>query len=208
MSLLDILIPTIPSRRNEANLLRGKLLRQIEVCEEQWGFKLGFVVIMVENEPYLEGGLSIGEVRQSLLEMSKSEYLCFLDDDDDIAPNYISLIYQAIENKGLDTKPDVVTFWVVAEFDNMTCVVDMSIHHINEQAHCSGLVKRTAWHINPIKSSIAKQSEFPSINYGEDYAYMEKLLPLIKTELHYDTVLHYYKHSASKSEADKITNHV
>ncbi len=204
MNMLNILIPTIPSRKNRLNILRGKILRQIKACEDQWGKKLGFSVITVCNKPYLDGGPSIGEARQNLLDLATAEYCCFLDDDDDIAPNYITLIYQALEKK-----PDVVTFMQVAYFDNMIGLVNMSINNQeNEQLKGNGITQRQAWHINPIKTAFAKFGEFPKENYGEDDSYMQKVRGFLKTEIHYDTILHIYKHSTQTSEADKIANNV
>lgn len=203
MIILSILIPTLPERDSIFIELYGKLWRQMHhvhtthptLGEVEW--------ISDDSKSFLDGGLSIGKKRESLVNRATGKYLCFLDDDEDIAPNYVETIVRLCQ---LDT--DVVTFRSMAKLDNYWTVIDMRLDHPeDEQASPNFIVHRRPWHINAIRSSIAKQYTFPDTNYSEDSDWMNNVLFDCKTDAHTDAVLHQYNHSSKHSEADKITRH-
>ena len=84
---LSILICTLPDRKLMLTSLLVKLNRQIK----------GEVDIHIAHEV----DLTIGEKRNFLLENATGEYVCFIDDDDDVSLNYISLLMEGID-KGVD----------------------------------------------------------------------------------------------------------
>jgi len=88
---LSILIPTLSGRTEQCLSLVDRLLDQIE--------KNSYPVEVVTL--YDEGQKSIGTKRNELIQMAKGEYVCFVDDDDDITSNYIELLMEGI-NKGVD----------------------------------------------------------------------------------------------------------
>lgn len=57
------------------------------------------VEILTDSTP----GISIGAKRNQLLARATGQYVVFIDDDDLVSTNYVSLILQAIQNN-----PDVV----------------------------------------------------------------------------------------------------
>lgn len=166
---------------------------------------LGLVEFLIDDDRrFLDGGLSIGKKRQKLVEMASGKYLCFLDDDEIIAPNYLeTLVRLCNEDK------DVCTFRNLTKLDNFWTVVDMSLSHTeNEQATPNAIVKRRPWHICPVRSEFAKRYEFEDSNYGEDWQWFERVLSHCQTEAKTDAIIHQYNHSKITSEADKITNYV
>lgn len=203
MIILSILIPTIYERADMYHQLAKKLGEQIMTLHKTHP-TLGEVEMLSNFEDsFLKGGPSIGKKRQLLVEASDGKYLCFLDDDEDIAPNYVETLVRLCQ---LDT--DVVTFRNLTKTDFYWTVVDMSLKNpTNEEATPERIVKRRPWHICPVRSEHAKKYGFENSNYGEDWKWFEQVLKHCDTEAHTEAILHIYNHSAKHSEADKITRH-
>jgi glycosyltransferase involved in cell wall biosynthesis len=202
MTLLSILIPSIPSRAETFVPLWVEINRQAE-----WVNTIhvgpGTVEVIIDDSPaFLDGGLSIGKKREELVKRASGKYLCFLDDDEGIAPNYLQVLIELCK-KG----KDVCTFMNISKLDNFWMIVNMSLHHKENEQGTNGIIKRLPWHICPVKSLYAKVVAFDDINYGEDWKWFEKVLSHCRTEAHSEAVIHQYNHSSKKSEADKITNY-
>lgn len=204
MIILSILIPTIPERGEMFTKLFNELHRQLEYMKT-FHPSLGDIEILVDSSKrFVDGGLSIGKKREALVKRAQGKYLCFLDDDETIAPNYLeTLVRLCNEDK------DVCSFRNVSKMDNFWTVVDMSLYfETNDQASPLYMVRRKPWHICPVRSLFAKMHDFEDISYGEDFAWMEKVLSHCETEAKTDAIIHQYNHSSKISEADKITQHV
>lgn len=200
--ILSILTPSIPKYHWMLYELREELNKQVSELNRQHP-TLGVVTHVInESAPYLEGGLSIGNKRQALVDKASGKYLCFLDVDDDLAPNYVETLVRLCH-----TDKDVVTFRSFIKNDFYWSVVDMRLGNTNEEATPDRIVKRNAWHICPVKSKYAKMYKFEDSNYSEDWTWMEKVLKHCETEAHTDQILHSYQHSSKTSEADRITKH-
>lgn len=199
--MLNILIPSIPERKEILDILLNKLTSQIEYCKNIHS-TLGTVSIIVDNsKKYLNGGLSIGKKRDFLLKKAEEKYVCFLDDDDNISPNYVeTLLFLCNEDK------DVCTFKSLFQCDTYWAIIDMSLFNENEEASNNREIKRSVWHICPIKREIAIKYSFDDISYGEDWLWISKMLQDLKTEAKTDALIHNYNHHENISEADKIVN--
>lgn len=202
--IISILTPTIPKRHKKFCKLYAEINRQITYMNT-YHPSLG----MIEREfcygpTFLDGGLSIGKKREHLVGNARGKYLCFLDDDEYISPNYIeTLVRLCIQDK------DVCTFRSISKLDNYWAIVNMSLDNKeNEQLTPDKIVNRPAWHVCPVKSEYAKLYPFEDINYGEDWDWFSKVLTHCETEAHSDAVIHQYNHSKLTSESDKITNYV
>lgn len=203
MKLLSILIPSIPEREDELARLCSELQIQI-ITFGEFHASIGTCEVLVDDgKSFLEGGLSIGAKREALKNKATGKYLLYLDDDENIAPNYFETVMRLCsEDK------DICTFKSIAKMDNYWMTVDMSLAYSeNEQANPEG-IKRRPWHICPVRSYFAKLHSFDDINYGEDFKWMEQVLQHCQTESKSNYILHQYNHSSKFSEADKITNHV
>lgn len=200
--MLSILIPTIDSRKEKFSSLMLELDYQISICKELHE-SLGEVKIIFDSSPpYLEGGVSIGEKRQALLNACETKYFCFLDDDERIAPNYIeTLLRLCNENK------DCCTFNSIYTNDDYWTIINMRLNNPNEEAKPGIIVKRNVWHVCPIKKELTNGIEFEKLNHNEDWTFIEKILPRIHTDAHTDSIIHNYNHSSKSSEADKIFKH-
>jgi glycosyltransferase involved in cell wall biosynthesis len=202
MIILSILIPTIPQRANMFTELFNEVHRQIAYMDTVHP-TLGRIEVLIDDSPkFLEGGLSIGKKREALLKRAEGQYLCYLDDDESIAPNYIETLVRLCAQGA-----DVCTFRNLSKMDTYWMIVDMSLNYkTNDQATPSFIVRRSPWHINPVKSHLAKMYAFEDKSYGEDYSWFEQVLKHCTTEAHTDAVIHQYNHG-KHSESDKITAH-
>lgn len=200
--VLTIMIPTIPQRKKVFRELYMEVKRQVDFCNEIHPTLGDVEIIYDQSRRFIDGGVSIGKKRDNLVKRAGGKYVCFLDDDESIAPNYIeTLLRLCNEDK------DVCTFRNISKFDEYWAIVDLSINNENEQSRSDEMVLRKPWHICPVRSEYAKMHDFPDSNYGEDWEWFDKVLSHCTTEAKTNTVIHGYNHSIHKSEADKITNH-
>src|SRR6188508_3232701 len=111
--LLSILMATTPDRNEMFTKLFNEVQRQAD-----WVNTIhvgaGTVEIVVDDSPrYLDGGLSIGMKRDALLRRAIGKYVCYLDSDESIAPNYLQVLIELCK-KG----KDVCTFMNISKLDN------------------------------------------------------------------------------------------
>ena len=179
---VSILICTIPSRHH----LLSTLLEDIELYKKNVNIK---VEVIFDSRT----DISIGKKRNSLITRSKGKYSCFVDDDDKITPNYLTVIEDAI-NSGSD-------------YD---CIALNGRFYHGSQYKCSFYhsIKYSSWtqngvayyrcpnHLNPIKTSIYRCTLFKDISMQEDLDFSKRLSEsgLIKTEYVHDKIqYHYYR---------------
>lgn len=194
---LSILIPTIEKRKKKVDAL----IKEINKQKNKVDPNLGEIEILIDNsKKFIDGGLTIGAKRDTLLKKAKGEYICFLDDDDNISPEYIqTLLNLCYEGK------DVCTFRQLFKCEYYWAIIDFSIkHETNEAATPEKIVNRQIFHVCAIKRSICQIHDFPNINWGEDWEWIQKFIHEIKTEAKTDKIIHQYNHYEKKSESDKI----
>lgn len=199
--ILSILIPVLPRRYGVFMKLLKELQRQVTYMHENHPL-LGLIEIVFDDSPgFLDGGCSIGAKRNILRQKAIGKYQVFFDDDDDIAPNFIETLVRLAQNDA-----DIITYRCLFKNDNYWSVINMSLENkVNEEATPERVVQRTPWHVCPVKTEIARKESFDDeLNHNEDFTYMEKIFPYIKTEAHTDKILTQYNHSELNSEADKI----
>jgi len=197
---LSILIPTIPDRHLSYIDLYSELTKQVKRCE-QLHPTLGTVEILTNESPkYINGGLTVGAKRDSLLHKAKGDYVAFVDDDEFISPNYIEEMLRMC-NEG----NDICCFRSLFKCDTYIAVIDMDLHHtFNAEANPEYITFRRPFHVCAIKRDLAQRYHFPDKNNAEDWAYMEQVLKDVKTQSKRNMILHLYNHSASTSAVDEI----
>ena len=185
---LSILIPTIPSRKEMFDKLIKELVRQ----QTKYG-DLVEILACAEDK-------KIGAKRNTLLDHTGGEYLCFIDDDDWVSNTYIDDIFDAIKSS-----PDCVSLRGVITWDGTNPeIFEHSIKYpayIDHTMPVNGIkYERYPNHLNAIKSEIAKQFRFPETNFGEDtdWATQIKESGLLKKEVYIDKVLYHYQYIRNK----------
>jgi hypothetical protein len=137
-----------------------------------------------------DGEATIGAKRQRLLERSTGRWVCFHDDDDEPAGDYVEAITRALQHG-----PDCVGFRVDRFINGQhNCEAIHSLRFTRYGASNNPYtLHRTPNHLNPIRRELALQTGFRAWNTGEDTDYAVRVRPLLKTERFIDKVLYTYR---------------
>ncbi len=177
---LSILIPTIESRKEYFDLLMEELLRQVADYKDRVE-----LIGMCDNKE-----ISIGAKRQKLIELAKGEYICFIDDDDWIAYDYVKTI---LENTGYDA----IGFQIEcsnAEYPGIKELASASRKYPDWSDNKEGFrYVRSIYHKTPVRRELALKAGFKDMRYGEDYDYSMRIMPLIQSEAYINKVMYYYR---------------
>lgn len=184
MSKLSILIPTVPGREHFMDRIMEQVTKQAAIWPEVellWS-------IGVRN-------VSIGMRRNELVARVQTEYMCFIDDDDRIADNYISLAMA-----GIATNPDCCSLSGIITTDGKD--PHKFIHSIDydEFFERDGIYYRCPNHLNVIKTELARQCPFPDWQRSEDsnFAFQLRDKGLLKKEYKINETLYYYDYVTDK----------
>lgn len=184
---LSILICTIESRAEKFENLCNVLADQIQ--------DYGDVEVLHDLD---NGEKMIGQKRNDLVARASGEYLCFIDDDDEISDTYIKDILHAIESK-----PDCVAFKL--EYFEDGKHKGTAHHSLKYLAWANRHVEygkmfyeRTPNHLNPIRSDLAKLVKFPASNFGEDHSWSSQIRQYLKTEQEITKPMYFYKYKIGK----------
>jgi len=183
--ILSILTPSVPSRRDKLAALCDKIEHQISDLPVEH-------LVLLDNKRR-----SVGLKRDALLRAARGKYVAFVDDDDDIAEDYVAEILRAASES-----PDVITFNQDAFVNGENSTVEFRLGNPNEPFTPGGATLRNAWHVCAWRRSLAVCSNFPDNSYGEDWEFAARLcaMPRLR-EVHIPRVLHIYRHSADSTEA-------
>lgn len=183
---LSILTPTLPSRKHLLKQLKDKLEPQLGKYAEH---------IALEDD----GQKPTGAKRNELLQLATGEYISFVDDDDLVSSDYVSLIMQAAESG-----PDVVGIRGLSMVDNEPTTAkpfEHSIKHNLWYTH-NGVAYRFPNHLNPVKRLIALENPFPRVTLDEDFAYSMRLKNsgMLKTEVFIPSSIYLYLQRTKKGD--------
>ena len=174
---LSILILSVFERQETL----GKLLKQLE---NQIGTnKEVEVLVLTDNRRR-----TIGTKRTNLVQSAQGKYVVFIDDDDRIAPNYVSELLKAIESE-----PDCICFNVLVH--NLTTgLIKVCKYATNftfeEDIH---YYYRKPNHIMCYRKSIADKHKYADISYTEDFEWSLRAASDIKSAYFIDKILYYYE---------------
>ncbi|MHC4891532.1 MAG: glycosyltransferase [Planctomycetota bacterium] len=141
---------------------------------------------------------SVGAKRNALLDIARGEYLSFIDDDDEVATDYVQKIYRTIVKTRKEEKPaDVICFPQRA-----TLMPSGTIHECTyslenwekrppeerrrlEQTETHNTLKWSGppAHTMCWRRDIAILGRFPEKNFQEDIDYIDKICAKAKTEI-------------------------
>lgn len=146
-----------------------------------------------------KGEKTIGEYRQIMIDQVDTEYVVFIDADDRISPKYFELVFDGIR-KGVDAiglKGEITTNGQ-RPFTFIHSSKYKKWADVREKGKLTYV--RPINHLNPIKTSIAKQIGYNNLKHGEDMDYSMRLSQsgLIKSEHFIDQVIYFYLYNSRK----------
>jgi glycosyltransferase involved in cell wall biosynthesis len=150
-------MPTIDGRKEQFSRLYEKLGKQI--AENSLSSEVE-ILYFLDNKEH-----SLGFKRNKLIEMAKGRFVAFVDDDDDVSEDYVSLICRAIEEN-----PDIDCIGIKGIITFAGKNPRVFIHSLKYRKYFSkgGIYFRPPYHLNPIKREIACKYQFEDISYSED----------------------------------------
>jgi hypothetical protein len=187
--LLSVLIPAVPSRIPAAGELYMKLLADAFRRKEN-----GDVEILMLTDNKLR---TVGDKRQALVDLAQGVYIAFVDDDDDVAPQYIERVLE-----GCRAGVDVVTFPTSSSLNGGPPAIGRhSLVFENEEWRLPFFFRKP-WMCHAWQRRLAQGHIFPALNYGEDAPWCAEMAAKAKTErLIGGEPLYFYNWSAAGTEA-------
>jgi predicted O-methyltransferase YrrM len=185
-----ILVPTLGERRP----LFERLLRGLLPQTEPYGGRVQVVAYWNNGSPPLP------EIRQRMVEAVTTDYLSFIDDDDEVPEYFVAEVMTA-----LDQRPDYVG-WKVRYFANGEDrgLVDHSLRHggWREERYPYALLRDIS-HINPMRTDVAKMGNFRSVKAGhiEDRPWVAQIRRTgrLRTEVYVPREMYLYRWSDAGS---------
>lgn len=182
--MLSILICSLNERKKQLDHLMASLIPQsIDKA----------VSIHVETD---DGKMSIGEKRNVLMKKAFRKYICYIDDDDSIASNYVDLVLDAIR-RGNTTKDSYVDCIGMCGYLMVNGERTWQFRHSTSVTNwCKDkrakIYFRNPNHLNPIRSDLAKRCYFPETNWGEDRSYSNQMKLLCQNEVFIEEPIYFY----------------
>lgn len=188
---LSILVPTLPGRIEFHKRLQDQLAASMYTYCQKMGADEQNIEIITHDAT----DISIGVKRNILLQEAQGKYICFIDDDDRIADNYIDLVMA-----GIATNPDCCSLNGIITTDGKDPKPFKHSIDYKEMYEQDGVYYRPPNHLNVVRSSIAKQMVFPDWQRSEDSNYCFQLRDsgLLKVEYKIEPVLYYYDYITDK----------
>lgn len=185
--LLTVLIPTL----DERHIYFQNLIEQLRP-------QVSDKVLILSASDNRE--LTTGQKRNHLIDQCETEWCVFIDDDDQIAHNYIER-HLAILNAKPET--DAIGF-LGTIWTNGKQPHQFEHKHGNEykEDKSSGVIRyiRPIMHINAIRTEIARKVRYPDLTFAEDYDYGQRLAHsgLIKNAEFINEVMYHYLYRSNK----------
>lgn len=195
---LSILIPTLTEREKLLSVLLVELSRQLShagLMEEVE------VLTFPDNR-----GKSVGAKRNALIEQAIGDFVVFVDDDDQVADDYVYQIYEAIvQNPDIDC---VGLRGIMTRGGNAhQRQVVYSIHYPGP-FESGGIYYRPPCHLTPVRRSVALRYKYGDINLGEDANWSVHVAAdkALQKEFFVDKILYHYRFNPKASGTQKNYN--
>ncbi|ATN88710.1 glycosyltransferase [Mycobacterium phage Demsculpinboyz] len=174
---LSILICSVSERHdNFAIAIQRQIYNQIAKLDDPTRVE---VLVLTDTR-----SMSIGTKRNHLVRMASGRYTVFVDDDDEVADNYVSALLKAAESGA-----DVLTFQLEYRLNGIKrWITRQSIRYTDD--HVNKL--NTPRHTSAVRRDIALALPFVESSYGEDADWAKRLLSVAKTERVINEALYIY----------------
>ena len=181
---LSILIPTLPERGHHLQNIQRLLCPQL--TDE--------VEIIYDDRPR---AIATGIKRNDMIARASGEWVCSVDDDDEVSSTYVADILEALKSN-----PDCVTFegWMTTNGGAYVQWIIKLGEKYEARTDPDGVTRyyRFPNHLVPIRKSIAERVKFPPIWQGEDYQWAVQIQQFLKTSVHIPKLRYHYKFVTNK----------
>lgn len=138
------------------------------------------------------GERPIGHVRQALLEESRGEYVCFIDDDDWVPDWYCTEIMNALGRDYVGF--ELALFEKDKKMPRVFHDIKYGLWHEDDKGYYRGVT-----HLNPIKRNLALLGKFGEQGSGEDESWARVVAPHVKSQVYIDKVMYHYRHDSDET---------
>lgn len=196
MTMWSILIPTLASRQDKFISLIGRLQYQCRTWRQLQieGIAGGAVEVVAL---YNNGEQPLAALRQRLLDSAVgSDYVSFIDDDDEVDDRYVPDIATIL---GI-TRPDVISFpmaYTEAGTPPQEREVDASLRYDGWTTQGDRILCDLT-HIQPIRTGLARLGNF-SAGWPEDRAWRAAVRPHVHRETYIPRQMYHYRHDWADS---------
>lgn len=190
---LSILVPSVTSRwATFARNIQEALYAQLAALplHDQ---KRVEILVLTDNK-----SITLGTKRNEMVRLASGTYVAFVDDDDRLEPDYLSVLLAATS-----TGADVLAFDVSVSIDGgnpKPCYYSIK-YPVDSNTRTA--YRRLPNHLMAVKREHALRAEFPAKNRGEDSTYAKRLRPFLETEHRIGRVLYHYDYSSETTETQK-----
>jgi glycosyltransferase involved in cell wall biosynthesis len=194
MTLLSILIPTVPKRIGKYTELLKHLLKQ--TSERQDVEILG----LFDNRHS-----PLGDKRNDLITMSQGKYFVFIDDDDWVTDDYVQRVCSMLMHSQAEL--DLLIYDVLYTSTDPQFPEKMRCRY--EPRWMTGVVTYNgtdvtrvgpAAHTHVWRKALVEDIKFPSKSWQEDYAWTEVALGRVHTSFLIPEMLYFYRDDPANSE--------
>lgn len=186
----SILILTMPERASLLERLMDVLRPQVQKFPDVEIFTL----ISTRSR-------TVGEQRQEMLNRARGEYVCFVDDDDLVSPDYVATIRPLLDGV------DYIGFPVHTFRDGKFYGAAYHSLKFGKWDSSKTYAERDISHLNPIRRELALQAQMEG-GFGEDGRWASRLrqLQIVKTEHVVPEVMYFYHIRTHKPEMEPVNS--
>jgi len=197
---LSILILSIPSR---FDIVRGIIEKLTEQTLDRDDVE---ILSLMDNK-----SLNVSDKRNALLNIARGSHITWLDDDDDVAHNYVERLTETIEK---NPTADVISFNQQCYLDGKKAKVFAKMGNPHEHVTLDETgteykdTLRPPYHWCCWKTSLAQSEKFrfgvfsPNSHVGEDIDWLQRLYPKVKKSVYLENdTLHIYRYTTELSES-------
>jgi glycosyltransferase involved in cell wall biosynthesis len=193
--LLSVLIPSLPERLPK--------LAELLACLEAQADPRMEVIVLTDNR-----SRHLGTKRNLMMQMAQGAYLCHIDDDEILAPDFFAtLVPELIHGVDLVAYDAGVSLNGSPEFRVRTILGAAC----EQPSHLPGGrysdIVRPPWHWCLWRSDFARRFKFPDHHDGaEDWFWLRQALPAVQTHRKVDRVLFHHRFD-ERSSTFSTTRH-
>lgn len=190
---LSILVCSVHTRRSTfLPKILDQLYGQFEALPKAEQARVE-IVTLIDNKQIM-----LGEKRNLLVDLAQGNYVVFVDDDDEVADDYVKTLLKAT-----GTEADVITFFAEVTLDGGEAKICRYSTQYRRDRNTATEYHRIPNHICCVRRELAQKSSFPNIAYGEDSRYAKVLLRHLRTEHQIPRVLYHYRYDAETTETQR-----